>query len=495
MFDGHPNSTNPHLPGPHPDDSRLRAELLVTTPEHERELRALEHELTRLSANLNAAEYRFAVLLEEFHRRGGHVGVGIKSCAHWLNWRCGISLGAAREKVRVALALPGLPSIAQAFSTGELSFSKVRAMTRVATTTNEARLLELARTSTASQLERVVHGYRRAERNAEAQQAERQHARRELRCYYDEDGSLVIRGRLPPELGALVLKALEAAGDALPREEAPGAQGAQPEEDVSAEMFLAAATSDEADVSAELAPVPPVVKVAAAEDPFAARQADALVCMAESFLAHGAGALAGGERYQVMVHVDADTLPADGAGLRCELEDGPGVSAETARRLACDASRVCVHEDSEGNVLDIGRRTRQIPPAIARALRLRDRGCRFPGCTQRRFVDGHHIVHWADGGPTSLDNLVLLCRCHHRAVHEEGFRVERVARRLEFFTPRGQRIPPAPSDSVDADTGALTLARQNVQRGLRIGALTGVTHWRGEALHLGAAVGSLLEVR
>ena len=102
------------------------------------------------------------------------------------------------------------------------------------------------------------------------------------------------------------------------------------------------------------------------------RRADALVCMAESFLATGAGALAGGERYQVMVHVDADTLPADGAGLRCELEDGPGVSSETARRLACAASRVCVHEDAEGNLLDIGRRSRQIPPAIARALRLRD---------------------------------------------------------------------------------------------------------------------------
>jgi 5-methylcytosine-specific restriction endonuclease McrA len=489
MFDGHPISP---VPGPHPDDSRLRGELLITTPEHERELRALEHELTRLSANLNAAEYRFAVLLEEFHRRGGHVGVGIKSCAHWLNWRCGISLGAAREKVRVALALPGLPGIAQAFSTGELSFSKVRAMTRVATTGNEARLLELARTSTASQLERVVHGYRRAERNAEAQQAERQHARRELRCYYDEDGSLVIRGRLPPELGALVLKALEAAGDGLPLD---GGSEAQPEEDVSAEMFSAAAAADEAHVYAGIAPTPPAVKVASAEDPLAARQADALVCMAESFLAHGAGALAGGERYQVMVHVDADTLPMDGAGLRCDLEDGPGVSAETARRLACDASRVCVHEDPDGNVLDIGRRSRQIPPAIARALRLRDRGCRFPGCTQRRFVDGHHIVHWADGGPTSLDNLVLLCRHHHRAVHEEGFRVERVARRLEFFTPRGKHIPPAPSDSVTADTGALSLARQNVQRGLRIGALTGVTHWRGEALHLGAAVGSLLELK
>lgn len=480
MFDGHPNPY-PHIPGPRPDDDRLRAELMVAIPEHERELRALEHELTRLSANLNAAEYRFAVLLEEFHRRGGHVGVGIKSCAHWLNWRCGISLGAAREKVRVALALPELPEIAQAFSTGELSFSKVRAMTRVATAGNEARLLELARLSTASQLERVVQGYRRAERNEEAKQANRQHARRELRCYYDEDGSLVIRGRLPPELGALVLKALEAAGDALPRE---------------GETDVSAATSSDSptDVSAEN-PFVPVEKVAAAEDPFAARRADALVCMAESFLATGAGALAGGERYQVMVHVDADTLPAEGAGLRCELEDGPGVAAETARRLACDASRVCVHEDAEGNLLDIGRRSRQIPPAIGRALRLRDRGCRFPGCTERRFVDGHHIVHWADGGHTKLDNLVLLCRCHHRAVHEEGFRVERVAGRLEFFTPRGKRIPPAPSEVVEADTGALTLARDNVQRGLRIGALTGVTRWSGEALHLGTVVWGLLELR
>jgi hypothetical protein len=453
-------ATHPSTPTRH--DFRAAAERLATPP-HERELLALEHELTRLSANLNAAEYRFLVLLEEFHRRGGHVGAGIKSCAHWLNWRCGISLGAARERVRVALALPGLPGIAQAFSMGEMSFSKVRAMTRVATMANESVLLRVARSGTASQLERAVRGYRRAQLGEEAKRADRQHARRELRCWYDDDGSLVIRGRLPPEQGALVLKALEAAVDTLPRLESP-------------------AESDSAETSS--APRPPAD---AAHEPFGARRADALSRMAETFLATEPRALSGGERYQVMVHVDADSLPADGAGLRSELEDGPGVSAETSRRLACDASRVCVHEDGEGNVLNIGRRTRQIPPAIGRALRLRDWGCRFPGCTERRFVDGHHIEHWSDGGETSLENLVLLCRTHHRAVHEGGFGVQRRGGRLEFRTPRGGVLPPAPVTRVAADSGAIELAREHARRGLRIGALTAVPEWCAERVDVGVA--------
>jgi hypothetical protein len=221
-------SAHPNLPAaPHPTELRAAAERLAT-PAQDRELLALEHELTRLSANLNAAEYRFLVLLEEFHRLGGHVGVGIKSCAHWLNWRCAMSLGAARERVRVALALPGLPLIAEAFSTGELSFSKVRATTRVATPANQTVLLRLARSGTASQLERAVRGYRRAQLGEEAKRAERQHAHRELRCWYDDDGSLVIRGRLPPEQGALVLKALEAAVDSLPRLEGPAASAQFP---------------------------------------------------------------------------------------------------------------------------------------------------------------------------------------------------------------------------------------------------------------------------
>jgi hypothetical protein len=129
------------------------------------------------------------------------------------------------------------------------------------------------------------------------------------------------------------------------------------------------------------------------------------------------------DRYQVMVHVTAVTPETVGAapGRDSCIEDGPGVSSETSRRIACDSSVVCIKEDKNGEPLSIGRRSRSIPPPMRRALRARDKGCRFPGCTNTRFVDGHHIKHWADGGDTSLDNLVLLCRHHHHLVHEGGF--------------------------------------------------------------------------
>ncbi len=139
------------------------------------------------------------------------------------------------------------------------------------------------------------------------------------------------------------------------------------------------------------------------------RQADALVAMAERFLATGEHAARSGDHHLVTVHVDAEVLAGDAEG-RCELEDGPALAAETARRLSCDAAVVAVVEDERGTPLDVGRKTRSIPPAIRRALQVRDRGCRFPGCTNRRFLDGDHIRHWAAGGETSLANLALLCR-------------------------------------------------------------------------------------
>jgi Domain of unknown function (DUF222)/HNH endonuclease len=149
--------------------------------------------------------------------------------------------------------------------------------------------------------------------------------------------------------------------------------------------------------------------------------------------------LTGGERYQVLVHVDGDG---------CAIEDGPGISPETARRLSCDASIVAMAE-KDGKPLSVGRRTRSIPPATRRALVARDGRCQFPGCERRRFVDAHHIRHWAHGGETSLDNLVLLCRHHHRHVHEGGHRLVRDPDgQLEFRRPDGallSRAPQAPA--------------------------------------------------
>jgi hypothetical protein len=156
---------------------------------------------------------------------------------------------------------------------------------------------------------------------------------------------------------------------------------------------------------------------------------------------HGADAPISGcraERYQVLLHVDPATLSADVEPGRSELEDGTRVSGETSRRLSCDAGLVRVEHGEDGAVLSVGRKTRTVPPAVRRALEARDRGCRFPGCG-RRFTDAHHVRHWADGGETSLQNCVLLCRFHHRLVHEGGWRVEWWSEgKPMFFNRRGE---------------------------------------------------------
>ena len=148
----------------------------------------------------------------------------------------------------------------------------------------------------------------------------------------------------------------------------------------------------------------------------------------------------------MIVHAEAPALAGEGAQAGCRLEDGPAICAESARRIACDASLVAIQHGREG-VLDVGRKTRAVPAALRRALDLRDEGrCRFPGCENRRWVDAHHIVHWARGGETKLDNLVLLCGSHHRLVHEGGFSIARKPDgSLLFRRPDGRLVPTVPS--------------------------------------------------
>lgn len=374
---------------------------------------ALEREITNLCAHINAASYRLLQLIAELDEISPWGAWGLASCAHWLNWRCGIGLNAAREKVRVAHALKQLPLISASFSTGELSFSKARAITRIADADNESDLLELARHATAAQVEKLVRAYRNVGKLGERERANAQHESRELAYYYDDDGSLVIRARLPADEGAVVLQALNAAMDA------------RGEEQQDSEFGVTAETS-------------------ANENRFAQRRADALVTLAETTLGHGPDPLSAGDKYQVAVHVTAETLGEDNTG-RCELDNGPALAAETVRRIGCDSSLIRITEDEIGNPLNVGRKTRSVPPAIRRALQARDGGCRFPGCTHDRFVDAHHIKHWADGGSTSIDNLVLLCRRHHRLVHEGGFRVERNQNgSLNFSRPDGLVIAEHP---------------------------------------------------
>jgi len=394
---------------------------------------ALEREITDLCAQINAASYRLLQLIAELDDTGPWGTWGLQSCAHWLNWRCGIGMNAAREKVRVAHALKSLPAISSAFESGRLSFSKVRALTRIADGANEAELLELAFHATAAQVEKLVRAYRGVSRRAEREQAMISHAARELNYYHDDDGCLVIRARLPAEEGAVVLQALNAAMDARHAAKNDVAVNADAEN---------AETAD--DVTAE---------TSENENRFAQRRADALTAMAETALRHGPESQSSGERYQVVVHVTAETLTEDEGG-RSELNNGQRIAPDTARRIACDGSLLRITEDVAGNPLDIGRKTRAVPPAMHRALRSRDGGCRFPGCTHDRFVDAHHIRHWANGGETSTDNLVLLCRRHHRLVHEGGFGLERIAcGTLQFTRPDGQVIAEHPRlpETLDID--------------------------------------------
>src|SRR5437588_1798461 len=196
------------------------------------------------------------------------------------------------------------------------------------------------------------------------------------------------------------------------------------------------------------------------------QQADALALVAETALHHGIDPGAPGERYQVVVHVDAPVLADADAPGQSVLDDGAHVSAETSQRLACDATRVVMRHDADGRIVEVGARTRTIPPAIRRALHHRDRGCRFPGCGLP-FGHGHHIRHWAHGGPTTLSNLAMLCRRHHRAVHEEGYQVERLADgALRFRTPHGGLLPDVPPPPAIPDDPAATLRAQNEAAGV-----------------------------
>jgi len=424
--------------------------LIPTALEPAAELDRLGDEIAELSAHLDAATARLLDLIREFDARGGW-NVGFRSCAAWLSWRVGLAPGAAREHVRVARALGTLPLLAQALARGELVYSKVRELTRVATPETEERLLAVGRAGTTEHVERIVRGWRRVDRLAEAREAARQHASRALHVYPDTDGTVRVRGRLTPEVGALLVQALAAARETLYQQ----ARDKEPEAD------------------------PPTM---------VQQQADALALLAETALHHGLDPGAPGERYQVVVHVDAEVLADPDQPGQSVLEDGARVPAGTSQRLACDASRVVMRHSRDGRVVEVDARTRTIPPALRRALHHRDRGCRFPGCGVR-VGQGHHIRHWAQGGPTTLSNLALLCRRHHRAVHEEGYQVARQPDgELRFRRPDGRLLPEVPPPAVVPDDPVHDLRARHDAEGLRLHARTATPGWLGERLDVGWAI-------
>jgi Domain of unknown function (DUF222)/HNH endonuclease len=428
------------------------------------DLDRLGDEIAELSAHLQAATARLLDLIRQFDARQGW-NTGFRSCAHWLSWRVGLDLGAAREHVRVARALGNLPRLAEALARGEVSYAKVRAVTRVATPRTEAQLLTVALSGTAEHVERIVRGWRRVDRRAEGRETELRHAGRALHVYQEEDGTVIVRGRLEPEVGAVFMQALAAAREALYQ------RARQPDR----------ARAQDGDTRVQDADVGPA-NVPGEGPTMVQQQADALALLAETALHHGIDPGASGERYQVVVHVDASVLADADAPGQSVLEDGARVPAGTSQRLACDATRVVMRHDADGRLTEVGARTRTIPPALRRALLHRDHGCRFPGCGTR-FGQGHHIRHWAHGGPTTLSNLAMLCRRHHRAVHEEGYEVDRLPDgELRFRHPDGRLLPDVPPPTEVRGDPVEFLRARHQALGLELHARTATPGWLGEPL-------------
>jgi hypothetical protein len=364
----------------------------------------LDTAICRFARRMNADCCQFLLLLREFDDRYGWAKWSCASCAEWLAWRCGLSVSAAREHVRVAHALRKLPAISAAFAEGRVSYSKVRALTRAAHEHDEDLLLAYAVQATAAQVEERCRQIRNVapESTDDAQRAWR---RRSLSVLRDAaHGTLRIMLELPVEEGEVVTRAIERA-----------------------------VADGEVATGAELG-----------EQSWHAQQADALVAVAKAYLSGVAGestssalpatSASSADHYQFVVHVDDKSLRG-GVG-RSDLP------IETVRRLTCDGSLVTIVEDDEGAPLDVGRKRRTVSTALKRALWSRDRGCTFPGCRKTLYVDAHHIKHWADGGETSASNLTLLCTFHHRLLHEGGFAIRHdSAGSMYFQRPDGRVIP------------------------------------------------------
>ena len=370
---------------------------------------ALGDQIGRLAGSLAIGTHRLITAIGHFDAVEGWAKQGALTCGQWLSWKIGMGKGEAREKVRVARALRELPKLDAAFGCGEVSYSKVRAVTRVATADNEALLVDIAKFTTGQQLERVCRKFRSVVRETKTETVAEAEEARYVRHHWTGDGMLSVSIQLPADEGARLLSAIDAASSAKNAKTAGGAK-----------------TAD----GAKLARAP--------------NRADALMTITESFLANGPSPRAGGAPHDVVLHVSAEMLAHGTAGAFIESHDGPVVSAEMARRLTCDASvttvvrdgagavldvgrksRSTVVRDGTGAVLDVGRKTRTVPAAMRRALEVRDgHRCAFPGCDHRRYLDAHHAVHWADGGETKLGSLVLTCRRHHTFLHEHGYQVE-----------------------------------------------------------------------
>jgi hypothetical protein len=395
----------------------------------------LEAEITELAGHLAAGECRWVSFLAEYDRREGWREWGCRTCAFWLSWKCGLDIRSAQEKLRVAHALTLFPRIRAEFAAGRLTYSKVRALTRMATPESEEALVDIGLCGTAAHIEALARGYRRVERHEDRRDAVTDPARGRGVQFVDDDGATVMIVRLTEEETEQVRRALDHAGDGV-------------------------------------------------------STADALVLMAESYLANGDACRTGSDRALLVVNTDEKVLTGDNPELWPTIEGGPAILPETVRRLACDASFVWLLRGENGEPVNISAKFAGIPRALRRLVRARDQGrCRFPGCDEARYTDIHHLVHRARSGPNTATNLVTLCWFHHRLVHEGGWTLTRTTNgELVATNPDGAQL----TADVPVPVGSAEVVRaENCERGITIDATTTIPQWHGDHFDLGHAVTGL----
>jgi hypothetical protein len=434
-----------------------------------RPLERVEADLVRLATQLTTAMCTFLRLVGEYDQAEGWRQWGMNSTAAWLSWHCGVGMAAGYEQVRVARVMRSYPALVEAFAAGRLSYSKVRAITRIITVDKEGTLIGWAEHCTAAQLERIVAGTRRAIRNKDARACK---AARSVMYRWDDDGSLVGSFRLPPEDAVKFLQGLDVAKAQLvePAPEAEEIENAavsacQTCLDVHADAVASGRmTLDQVrdrcpDVNDETPPRRRGRK----------NTADALVFLAEHFVtATESGATGqderdestaspdpaglpglGAERFQLVIHSSAEELakPDDADDLSetgSVVQDGPRLHPSTARRLACGCAHSTQIDDKDGNPLHLGRTSRRIRRRLARAVHRRDHGhCQAPGCAHKT-TQIHHIIHWANGGVTCITNLISLCDSHHWLVHEGGWHITTQKTGWLFHDPDHRAIPTTP---------------------------------------------------
>ncbi|PRP92837.1 hypothetical protein ENSA5_46690 [Enhygromyxa salina] len=450
------------------------------TPE---QVESLADEIATFAARVDVAKHALLTRLRVFDRCEAWGGLGFSSCAAWLAWRIGVGLKAAREQVRVARALGSLEKLDDLFGRGELSYSKVRAITRVATPQTEQDLIDLAMHATAAQVERLVRSYRNAVEQVDASPGTKQWAvdERFVRRSEVAGGMVRIEIQLPPEEAALVWDAVMSASSGCSLAEA------------SAEASEAA--TDEEPVQAHGSPMPEASAEALASDLRGPEQrhADAIVDVARAYLQHRPRTLGSG--YELVLVTSKDHLEQDPdtpSGVGGFLRDGTPIGVGVARMLACCGSKVAVTVGEHGEVLDVGRRTRVIPSAIGRALWLRDHGCRVPGCERRWHLHAHHLHEWADGGPTKLSNLVLVCPAHHRMIHEGVLDVELREGQPRFIPASTKRelveVPASAATGAELDE----LEEWLGDEGINLGPEVNTPRWDGTPMRLGETLDWML---